>query len=114
MIQLIAYTIQGDPYEVDVNQDEVILLNKQFLDLTDLGVRNGTFTKSFALPATRRNDIYFGLFGDPSTESFYFNTEAYVRAVLVEDSFVVLDGNLKLNSADGQGNYYNVSVFGTI
>lgn len=114
MIQLIV-TGQGDTrHELDVDQSQVIVLNKTFLELTDIEKRKGDYTLSFALPGTPTNDAYFATFGDPSTIGSVWATNYEAKAWVLENSDILIQGSLKLERADFKNNRYVVAVSGVV
>jgi hypothetical protein len=112
--ELYATLIDGSRYALDVNPVAPIALSKTFLELQDFTKRKGDYTKSFDLPRTPRNDFFFGLFGDPSSIGSGYNPQYISTCWLLEDSNIVIEGVLKLESTDYKHNRYTVSIAGTV
>ncbi len=114
MIQLVSEWVDGFVWELDVDQDEVIVLSKQFLEVTNIDKRKSDFTQSFSLPRSLVNDIFFGQAGDPAQVGYYWNTRLEAPAWLIDNGSLIIQGTLKLESADPKQNKYNVSISGAI
>ena len=114
MVELVVEVLDGTPYSLTVDQNEVIALSKTFLDLTDIDARKGEFTKSFGLPRSEINDLVFGGFGDPSRIGALWNTRFEMPAWIIEDGNLIIDGTLRMEQNDPRLDKYVVSVSGTV
>lgn len=61
---------------VDIFQDLVISVNKTFEEIADFTTRLSTFTKTFTIPRTAKNDQFF-------EEAFEINSSSFVNNVVV-------------------------------
>ena len=114
MIELLTTLADGSIYALDVNPVAPIALSKTFLELQDFTKRKGDFSRSFDLPRTPANDYFFGLFGDPSNIGTAWNPQFLSVCWLLQDSNIVIEGVLKLESTDMNHNRYTVSIAGTV
>jgi len=114
MISLITEDINGNRLNLDLNQDLPIALNKSFLELTDIEKRKGDFSMSFALPRTPANDAFFGLFGDPSSFGQQWTPRVDTKAWLLEDTDIIIEGSLRLESTDLNNSRYTCSISGAV
>ena len=114
VIKIISQWIDGSTRELDVDQDVAISLKMQLIDLTDIDQRRGDYTQGFPLPRTLNNDIFFGNWGDPSTIGGNWNTRVEAPAWILEDDNIIIEGVLKLESADPDNNKYFISISGMV
>lgn len=114
MIQLVSEWADGFVWDLDVDQNEMIVLSKSLFEITDIDKRKSDYTKSFSLPRSLQNDIFFGQVGDPATVGFYWNTRIEAPAWLIDNGNLIISGLLKLESSDPKQNRYNVSISGSI
>jgi len=114
MIQVVTETVDGTRWELDVDQREAIALTKTFLSLTDIEQRSGDFTRQFSLPRSQRNDWFFGQFGDPSAIGYYWNASIEAPVWLLDNTNLIIEGSLRMESSDPKHGRYNVSISGRI
>ena len=113
MIQLYIKIDDATNFEVDIDARTTIALNKALLDITDIAKRNGDFTRTFLLPATPRNDTFFGHWNDVGFQGTY-NQYAVQRCQLFDGLNLVLDGNIKLEGFNRKNKTYEVVVYGAL
>jgi len=113
-------------YELDLTEDVVIPLNKQLLDITEVGARLTEFTKTVKIKGTTKNNLIFNNFWDPRVQSdapigtsklFYnFNPRKKVAARIKFYDSDVINGYLQLLSIERNGDeiYYDCVIFGTL
>jgi len=92
----------------DMDDGEVIAMNKQVNDIAELQDRQSDFTASFKIRKTRRMRELFQLAGDPGATTTFPFIQQSCRLV-VDGIEVITDGRMVLLSVDDQ--YYNVSVY---
>jgi len=95
---------------VDLYEDEDIPLSLSIDDFTKFDEKIQSYSKSFDLPATKRNNkIFSNIFDVTRTYSgISFNPYAQTKAVLKQDSFTIFDGYLQLTdilTKDNQTSY---------
>jgi len=114
MIELITELIDGSRYELDISEDSPIALTKTFAELLDIEKRKGSFSRSFVLPSTPRNDYFFGQFGDPSSVGTVWSPAETPNCWLLENSNIILEGTLKLEEVRSDNEEYSISISGVI
>lgn len=114
VIKIITELIDGTTQELDVDQNTAISLKKQLIGITDISQRSGDYTKSFPLPRTYTNDLFFGNWGDPSTIGSRWNTRVDAPAWILEDDNIIIEGILKMVSTDPEMKKYNISISGSV
>jgi hypothetical protein len=112
MIELIAFDKHLQKRTLDVDQNVVIALTMQFLSLTDIEKRTGDYTKGFPLPKTHRNMQYFGTFGIPSDIGGNWDSRFEAPVWLLEETNIIIEGSLRLESTQPSHNRFNVSISG--
>lgn len=93
--------------------DLVVPLTFSSLDFRDLSSRKGAFSKTITLPASKRNDAFFGYNFDVTSEGRY-NHSVRLPIIIEEIDFL---GTMQLKSVNFRGNTtisYSVSVFGDL
>ncbi len=113
MIQLFIKISAAENFEVDIDQNTRIALNKSLLEITDIQKRTGEFTRTFLLPATDKNNTFFGHWKDFGFQGTY-NQYGVQRCLLFDDGSLVIDGNLKLEGYNRKTAQYEVLVYGTL
>lgn len=115
-----------DNYYIDLTEDVVIPLNKQLVDITDVGARLTDFSKTIKIVGTTRNNQIFNNIWDPRIQSdsdigtsrvFYnFNPRKKVPCTILYMGGIYFSGYMQLLSIeiiDGI-TYYDCVVFGTL
>ena len=97
---------------VDLYEDEDIPLSLSIDDFTKFDEKVQSYSKSFDLPATKRNNkIFSNIFDVTRTYSgISFNPYAQTKAVLKQDSFTIFDGYLQLTDILTKDNQTSYSV----
>lgn len=113
MIQIFVKISPAENFEVDIDQTTQIALNKSLLEITDIQKRTGEFTRTFLLPATDKNNTFFGHWKDFGFQGTY-NQYGVQRCLLFDDGNLVIDGNLKLEGYNRRSAQYEVLVYGTL
>ena len=85
----------------DLYKDEIIPLTLSVDNFVNAGEKITSYSKSFQLPATKRNNkIFSSIFEITRTSrdyAFMFNPYVKTQAVLKEDSYIIFEGFLKLS-----------------
>ncbi|QDP48034.1 MAG: hypothetical protein Tp1124DCM108671_20 [Prokaryotic dsDNA virus sp.] len=104
----------------DLYEEASIPLNLSIDNFKNVAERVSSFSKSFDLPATKRNNQIFSNLFDTQTsiadDIYSFNPYVRTKAILKEDSFTIFEGNLKLvdiKEKKGQISY-NVNLFSDV
>ena len=97
---------------VDLYEDEDIPLSLSIDDFTKFDEKIQSYSKSFDLPATKRNNkIFSNIFDVTRTYSgISFNPYAQTKAVLKQDSFTIFDGYLQLTDILTKNNQTSYTV----
>ena len=97
---------------VDLYEDEDIPLSLSIDDFTKFDEKIQSYSKSFDLPATKRNNkIFSNIFDVTRTYSgISFNPYSQTKAVLKQDSFTIFDGYLQLTDILTKDNQTSYSV----
>jgi hypothetical protein len=88
----------GLKYNVDLTEEVNFSLNFSIADVRDISKRNTTYSKTITIPGTKNNNNAFSnIFELGSVPVFNkFNPNKKVKAVLLYDDQVILDGFLQL------------------
>lgn len=113
MIELYVKIDAASNFKVDVDARTSVALNKSLLDITDIQKRNGDFTKTFLLPATERNNTFFGHWHDVGFQGTY-NQYTVQRCQLFDGLNLLVDGNIKLVGYNRNNKTYEVLVYGAL
>ncbi len=113
MIELYVKIDAASNFKVDVDARTSVALNKSLLDITDIQKRNGDFTKTFLLPATEKNNTFFGHWHDVGFQGTY-NQYTVQRCQLFDGLNLLVDGNIKLVGYNRNNKTYEVLVFGAL
>ena len=71
MIRVIAYDYNGVQYNLDLFGNESINFTFQVDDVRDIENKNGSYSKSFNIPATKTNNVYFNHIHKVEVDSTY-------------------------------------------
>mgnify|MGYP003111453470 CR=1 FL=1 len=107
-------------HSLDLYDEIVPKLTKQFVDINTLGTNTSSFTKTFRIPATPTNAALFGPLHDPGATFVDTGTKTYETrkkkaAVLEVDTIPVFNGYLrlvKIVTQKGKHYEYEVNLFG--
>lgn len=111
--------VAGDSIILDQFEDEPILVSNNVTALFDVGMIPSDFTRQIVLPATKRNEDFFGQYWDISVESpFLFATNIKVPARIDFDGLFVADGYIQLNkvvvNSRMEVEQYEVTIYGSV
>ena len=114
----IAYIGKVDNGSVicDLYEDEDIPLTLSVDDFKNVAEKVQSYSKSFDLPGTKRNNLIFDLVFDVTRETSNdsgtsnFNAYRKTRAVLKQDGFVIFEGFLKLNEINEKNGELSYSI----
>lgn len=99
--------------DIDLNESELILITLQSSDVRDYSSRNGTYSKSFTVPGTNKNNKFFKEVFEINQEQ-RFNVNNRVDCDIFDDYLFFMSGYIQLNEIiDTRGQIeYNVTFFG--
>ena len=121
--QLIAYpqsttlplTFPTGEYILDLFENEPIPLVLNIDDFTNVAEADASYSKSFDIPGTKNNNIFFNNIFDV-TASSNFDTHKKTRIIVKEDTLNTFEGYLQLNDIsikDGTITY-NVTIYSEV
>lgn len=114
MIELLVEDESGAFIYLDLNVESPIVFNKKYFDLLNIESKHGDFSRRFDLPRTKKNDEFFGLYGDLSNGAIKWSNLHETKCFLLEDSDVVIKGVLRLEEAFSNHDAYVVSINGFV
>ena len=101
----------------DLYKDEAIPLNLSVDNFTNVAEKVASYSKSFSLPATKRNNRIFSHYFDVTRtqnhDPFVWNPFSRTKCVIKDDSVLIFEGFLKLNDiTENKGEIsYNVNCY---
>jgi len=95
MIKILIGTTQL--YELDLLADEVIEFENSIQDIEDLNSVNGSFSKSFTVPATHSNNKLIRYYYE-TTNSGTFNPKIKTNCEIYDDTIRLIVGYIKLEN----------------
>ena len=113
-VRLVAYrpAESGDTvettYELELLQSPNISLNFQFSDIKNPEARKGSFSQTFKLPFTKKNNAFFQDWYNVNLEKLVFTTREQFSAVLLVDTVPQLEGYLQLKGVYKKAQVYEV------
>ena len=87
---------QFTSYELDLKEFPNISVNYQFSDIKEPDKRKGSFSQTFKLPFTPKNDNFFENWYDYNVETQYFSTREKFNAVLYVGTVPQIEGFIQL------------------
>ena len=119
-LQLIAYpqgTTEPLSYPtgeviLDLYKDEPIPLVLNVDDFTNVAEKASSYSKSFDIPGTKTNNLFFNHIYDITADS-NFNTHLKTKIIVKEDSLDIFSGYLQLNEIINKGEdiSYEITLF---
>lgn len=97
---------------IDLYKEEEIPLTLNASDFTNAAENSSSYSKSFQIPSTKRNDTVFNHIFDVTVDSD-FNPYKKTKAIVKESSQDVFEGFLKLNKITHKGGHvmYEVNLY---
>lgn len=114
--QLDPYNTKAPWRNLDVFGNENVSLTFQVDEIRNLKNKNASYSKSFNLPATKRNNDFFEHYYDLDRYDYSFNAYKSARVELLVDGIVILEGFMKLlGTLEKQTEItYNVVIFNDV
>jgi hypothetical protein len=110
MVQLLGKNQDGLWVSLDLSSDLVISLNKSIEEIEDISQRRGSYSKTFSIPGTSVNDLFFqSAFEVNSTD---FNATLKTDCIVQNYGADIFNGTLRLNkiTVTPEGNLYEVFI----
>jgi hypothetical protein len=108
-------------YELELQEAPNVSLNFQFSDIKEPETRKGSYSQTFKLPFTNKNNEFFQNWFNVNLETLVFNTRTKFDAVLYIGTIPQFEGVLQLKSVYQKAQVYEVvlmsntaSLFSTI
>lgn len=113
MIQLRVFSqdLTNEEY-LDVSGTDSVQLNMSVAEVQDISSRNSSFSESFRLPMSPRNNRFFESVFDVNISDGAFDVYEKTKCTILEDTIPILEGYLKILSINQLTEEYEVSVFG--
>jgi len=110
MVQLLVKDINNQWVILDLNSDLAISLNKSVEEIEDLTQRKSSYSKTFSIPGTKKNETFFKSSFDVNATDF--NSSLLTDCVIQDDGNDVFRGSLRLNkiTVTPNGNLYEVYI----
>jgi hypothetical protein len=120
-ISYLNLTEYPSDYEIDLTEDIDVPLNYAVGDVKDPSKRDGAFSRTVTIPATKNNSKFFNHVYEISAECL-FNVNKKVRASIVNDGIEQFNGFCKLDKINriqnGVNNYsavsYDITLLGDL
>jgi len=97
---------------LDLYKDEPIPLVLNVDDFTNVAEKASSYSKSFEIPGTKNNNLFFNHIYDITSDS-NFNTHLKTKIIVKEDSIDIFSGYLQLNEIVNKGDEisYEITLF---
>jgi hypothetical protein len=96
MLQIRTTINSGYTY-LDLYKNEPVFLSLSFAEIQDITKKNSNFSKSFALPGSKNNNLIFNFFYDLNAIPTTFNPNNKFEASLLWDGWEIMNGYIRLN-----------------
>lgn len=97
MLQL-RVTVNNQIKYVDLFGDEQITLDYSFAEIQGITTKNSSFTRSFSVPGSKNNNDIFQHYYNPNVVVNNYDVRAIIPAVLIEDGYELMEGNIRLEN----------------
>ena len=98
-------------FELDLSEFPNISVNYQFSDIKNPETRKGSFSQTFKLPFTDKNNKFFENWYNYNNETQHFNTREKFAAAIYVGTVPQIEGYLQLKAVYKKGQYYEVVIF---
>ena len=118
-LRLLAYRKDADgvetSFELDLLAAPNISLNFNFTDIKDPSSKKSSYSQSFKLPFTDRNNDYFQDWNvNTTTLTNGFSTLQEQKAILYVNQVEQFNGALKLNGIYKEARYYDIMLLSNV
>ena len=87
---------------LDLFKDEPINYSMSFAEIQDITKKNSGFSKPFTLPGTKKNNIFFNHFYNPSSASLSFDARFKRDAEIMYNGYLLSSGYIRLMSSSNK------------
>ena len=101
----IRTTVNNNNIFLDLYKNEPVLLSLSFAELQDITKKNSNYSKAFALPGSKTNNLVFNFFYELNSVPTSFDPNNKFEASLLWDGYEIMQGYIRLNGvsiADGE------------
>lgn len=119
-LRLVAYRKESvgvsavKPYELDLQKEPNISVNYQFDDIKNPETKKASFTQTFKLPFTDRNNEFFQNWYEVNLQTLVYNSRTRFEAVLYYGTTPQFEGLLQLKSVHEKAGTYEVVIASTV
>jgi len=119
-LRLVAYRKESvgvsavKPYELDLQKEPNISVNYQFDDIKNPETKKASFSQTFKLPFTDRNNEFFQNWYEVNLQKLVYNTRTKFDAILYYGTTSQFEGLLQLKSVHEKAGTYEVSIASTV
>ena len=108
------YLSSEGTFELDLLKEPNISIRYQFDDVKDPSKTKGSFSQTFKLPFTTRNNKFFQEWYNVNLDTLVFSTKEEYDASIYVGTVSQFDGILQLKSVYQKAKYYEVVVFSKV
>ena len=113
-VRLVAYrpatptSTSDSTYQLDLQEAPNVSLNFQFADIKEPDKRKASYSQTFKLPFTQKNNAFFQAWFNVNLETPVFNSRKRFAAVLYVGTVPQFDGVIQLKGVYLKAGYYDV------
>jgi hypothetical protein len=93
----IRTTVNNENIFLDLYKNEPVLLSLSFAELQDITKKNSNYSKAFALPGSKKNNLVFNFFYELNSVPTSFDPNNKFEASLLWDGYEIMQGYIRLN-----------------
>ena len=115
-IRLVAYrkpvsgSTEMQTYELDLQEHPSIGLNFQFADIKEPEKRKASYSQTFKLPFTDKNNLFFENWFNVNLTKLVFSTKEKFSAILFHGTTPQFEGFIQLKSVYQKAQMYEVAL----
>tara|TARA_R110002020_G_scaffold157169_1_gene339685 strand:+ start:1901 stop:5377 length:3477 start_codon:yes stop_codon:yes gene_type:complete len=98
-------------YELELQENPAISLNFQFSDIKEPETRKGSYSQTFKLPFTNKNNEFFQNWFNVNLETLVFTSRKSFDAVLYVGTVPQFEGYIQLKSVYQKAGLYEIVLF---
>ena len=118
-VRLVAYrpattaATSDSTYQLDLQESPNISLNFQFADIKEPDKRKASYSQTFKIPFTQKNNAFFQTWFNVNLETPVFNSRKRFAAVLYVGTVPQFEGVIQLKGVFLKAGYYDVLLMST-
>ena len=102
------YTVRENTYQLDLQESPNVALNFQFADIKEPDKRKASYSQTFKLPFTQRNNAFFENWFNVNLQTPVFNSRKKFAASLFIGTIPQFEGVIQLKGVYLKAGYYDV------